>query len=200
MTAACARVVRVRSYVPLAMTGRATGQLGRRSNVAFRRQPLADFRLIVRGFPIHIKTSSFFSRKTASRIAMAVQAPLHQERVGLKHQRHLVDLAVAGGAADAFVDVNAVIEIGEIGQAMHFHPLDGFVGAVAVAHRLEVAGVVVKHGMAVHARLRWRNAGDRGGFHAGVAVAAIDAVVADVMLMAELHGLLTGNVLARQIG
>src|SRR5216683_6057641 len=54
--------------------------------------------------------------------------------------------------------------------------------------------------MAVHARLRRRDACDRGSFHAGMTVAAVDAVISDVMLVAELHRLLTGNVLPRHIG
>jgi len=96
--------------------------------------------------------------------------------------------------------MNAVIEIGEIGQTVNLDPFDGFIGAIAFANRLEVSGSVVEHGMAIHAGLGWRNAGHRGSFHAGMAVAAVDAVIANVMLVAELHGLLTRNVLPRQIG
>src|SRR6266436_7087856 len=54
--------------------------------------------------------------------------------------------------------------------------------------------------MAVHARLGRRDSRNRGSFHARVAVAAVNAVVADVMFMAELHGLLTREVLARHVG
>src|SRR5437016_11848603 len=54
--------------------------------------------------------------------------------------------------------------------------------------------------MAVHASLGRRNPGNGGSFHAGMTVAAIDAVIAHVMLVAELQGLLTGNVLSRHIG
>src|SRR6266581_2490584 len=54
--------------------------------------------------------------------------------------------------------------------------------------------------MAVHASLGRRNPGNGGSFHARMTVAAIDAVIAHVMLVAELQGLLTGNVLSRHIG
>ena len=54
--------------------------------------------------------------------------------------------------------------------------------------------------MAVHSGLRRRDAGNGGSFHAGMTVAAVDAVIADVMFVAELHRLLTRNVLPRQIG
>src|SRR5712692_7665926 len=54
--------------------------------------------------------------------------------------------------------------------------------------------------MAVHAGLRGRDAGNGGSFHAGMTVTAVDAVVADVMLVAELHRLLTRNILPRHVG
>jgi hypothetical protein len=54
--------------------------------------------------------------------------------------------------------------------------------------------------MAVHTGLRRRDAGNGGSFYARMTVAAVDAIVADVMLMAELHRLLTSNILPRHIG
>src|SRR6266849_1757636 len=96
--------------------------------------------------------------------------------------------------------MNAVIEIGEIRQTVNFDPLNGFIAAIALANGLEVGRIIEKHRMAVHAGLRGRNAGNSGSFHAGMTVAAVDAVVADVMLVAELHRLLTGNVLPRHVG
>src|SRR6266513_2683387 len=54
--------------------------------------------------------------------------------------------------------------------------------------------------MAVHSSLGRRNPSNGGSFDASMTVAAIDAVIAHVMLVAELHGLLTGNVLSRHIG
>ena len=131
---------------------------------------------------------------------MAVQAPLHQQGVGLEYQRHLVDLPMARRAADALIDMNAVIEVDEIGEPVDFHPLDGFVAAIAFADRLEVRRIIEQHRMAIHARFRLRNAGHGGSFDAGVAIAAVNAIVADVMFVAELHRLLTGDVLPRHIG
>ena len=111
----------------------------------------------------------------------------------MKHQRHLVDGTVARGAADAFVNVNAVVEIHVIGQAMYFHPLNRLVGAVAFAYRFKIADVVEQNGMAVHAGFCGRNAGVGGVFNAGVAITAIDAVIANVMFVAELDGLYPDN-------
>ena len=50
------------------------------------------------------------------RSAVAAEAPLHLQRFLLIHQRHRVDRAVAGVAADALGDVDAVIEINEVGK------------------------------------------------------------------------------------
>ena len=53
---------------------------------------------------------------------MAVEAPAHRERRGLAHQRHLVDAAVAGRAADAFGDMDAVIEVDVVRKVMDAPP------------------------------------------------------------------------------
>lgn len=45
------------------------------------------------------------------RISMTVQTPLHRQWLGAPRQRHLTDIAVATIAADALVDVNAVVEV-----------------------------------------------------------------------------------------
>src|SRR5258706_37281 len=102
-------------------------------------------------------------------------------------------------AATALIEVKAVIEIDEVGQAVNFDRLDGFVGAIALANRLEVGGIIEKHRMTVHAGFRRRNPGNRGSFHARMTVAAVDAVVADVMFVADLYWLLTRNVLPRPV-
>src|SRR5260370_2037427 len=157
-----------------------------------------DFRLIIGSFPIHIE-NLIFGAENRLGISMALHTPLHQQRICLQYQRHLIDLPVASRAAHTFVDMNAVIEINEIGQAMNFDPLDGLVAAIALANGLEVRRSVEENRMAIHAGLRRRDTGHGGSFDAGMAVAAVDAVIADVVFMAELHWLLTGGVLPRQV-
>ena len=49
------------------------------------------------------------------RVAVAIEAPAHAERLGLKYLVHLVDPAVAADAADAAIDVSTVVEVSEIG-------------------------------------------------------------------------------------
>ena len=45
---------------------------------------------------------------------VAVEAPLHLERLRLIHEGHLVDRAVAGRAADALLHMDLVVEVDEI--------------------------------------------------------------------------------------
>jgi len=53
---------------------------------------------------------------------MALQAPLHLQRSLVIHQGHAVHRTVAGVAAYTLIDMNAVIEIGEVGQIIHPGP------------------------------------------------------------------------------
>ena len=124
------------------------------------------------------------------RVAVAVEAPLHLQRVLLQHQRHLVDAPVAGLAADALLHVDAVVEVDEVGQVVHARPLQRLVVAEAGAHRLEDRRVRPDLRVAVHAGLGRRDAGERRRLDRRVAVAAVDAVVEHVVLVAELHRLL----------
>jgi len=130
---------------------------------------------------------------------MAIEAPLHQQRVRLENQRHLIDRAVARRAADALADVNAVIEIRKIAQAMDFHPLDRFAGSIALAHRLQITDVVEQDRVAIHAGFCGRDAGGGGILNRSMTIAAVNSIVTDVMLVAELHRLLAGNILPRKI-
>ena len=130
---------------------------------------------------------------------MARDAPLHLQRVLLKNRRHIVDLPVARRTADALCDVNAVIEIRVFGQVVNAFPLDRFIVAKACTNRLEIRAVGPELAMAIHAGLRRRHS--RGGSRLDrlMAISAIDAVIADVMFMAELHRLLLFEISPGQI-
>src|SRR5262249_20760329 len=108
----------------------------------------------------------------------------------LPHERHAVDLSVARRAADAFVYVDAVVEVDEVRQIMDTRPLNRPSRAEALAHRLEKRAVREDLRVAVHAGLGRRNAGERRVLDRRVAVAAVDAVARDVALVAELDRLL----------
>src|SRR5258707_14799464 len=107
------------------MTGRATGQDVRLLNPVLGNKFLAFGYLLTRLVllaPRHIKNLVFRSYKSLG-ISMARKAPLHLERRVLVGQRHIVDLAMAGRAAYAFVHVNAVIEVNVVREAMNPGPL-----------------------------------------------------------------------------
>jgi len=104
------------------------------------------------------------------------------------------------GTTNAFIDVNAVIEIDIVSKSMDLYPMYGLVGAIAFAHRLQIANIIEENGMAVHASFGGWNTRVSRGFHARVAVTAIDSVVAGVVLVAELDRLVTGDVLIGDIG
>jgi hypothetical protein len=86
--------------------------------------------------------------------------------------------------------VNAVIEISEVGEVMHPGPLDRLSGTPAFAHRLEVRALRPDLGMAIHAGLGRGYSGKGELLDSGVTVAAVYAIIADVMFVAELNGLL----------
>jgi hypothetical protein len=121
---------------------------------------------------------------------MTLQAPLHLQRRRLIRNRHVIDSSVAGRTADAFVHVNAVIEVCVIRQIVYANPLDRLACAKAGAHRFEIWTVGPDLFVATHTHGRGRHPCGSRRFNGRVTVAAIDAVVADVMFVTELNGLL----------
>src|SRR5215211_113624 len=121
---------------------------------------------------------------------MAFETPPHRERRLLIHQRHLVNGAVTGRAADALLHVNTVVEVDEVRKVVDAVPLKRLVVAKAGPHRLENGGAGPNLRVAVHARLGRRNVGERGLLDRGVAVTAVNPDAADVMRVAELDRLL----------
>src|SRR4051812_21009330 len=89
------------------------------------------------------------------------------------------------GAPDAFLNVNAVVEIDEIGQVVDLHPGDRLAGAPAFAHGLEQLGVGPNSRVAGHARFGGGEAGKVGVFNRCVAVTAVDPKAADVVIVTE---------------
>jgi len=181
------------------VTRRTARQFGRGSQLVLRCK-LPPHLFLVRGrLPVHVK-NLIPRAKVLLRIPVALQAKIHVQGRCLQHQRHLVHAAVARRAADALVDMNAVIEINVVRQAMHFVPMNGFIRPVALAHRLQVAHVVEEHRVAIHAGFGGRNSSVGRGFDAGMAIPAVDAVVPDVVLVAELNRLSSRYVLIRDVG
>ena len=106
-----------------------------RLNVVLPNQLTAEFGLIGRIHIIDVEDLRFRA-DVPLRLPVTVYAPVHVQRVHPVRQRHLIYLAVARGATDALVDVNAVIEINEVGKIVNARPLDGFSARPAIANGL----------------------------------------------------------------
>ena len=102
------------------MTGRAARQL---SNLIFLDQLLTQGDLIDRRLVIHAE-HVLARPHIAFRSAMTLEAPIHVEGIFPPCERHLVDWAMTGRAANALVNVDAVIEINKAGKVMDSGPLD----------------------------------------------------------------------------
>lgn len=127
---------------------------------------------------------------------MTRKTPLHLQCRRLVSNRHLIHTTVARRTADAFVYMNAVVEISVVRQVMYPNPLDWFASAKTGAHWFKIGAVSPNLLVAIHARVRGWHAGRRRCFYRGMAVAAINAVVSDVMFVTELDWLLSLDPLA----
>ncbi len=125
---------------------------------------------------------------------MTFQTPLHLQRLRLRNDRHLIDAAMTGRTADAFVDVNRVIEIGEVRQIMHAYPFKRLSVFETFTHRLEIRTIGPNLLVAIHAHRGRGNTGGRRCLDRRVAITAIDTVIAHVMFVAELNWLLALDV------
>lgn len=126
-------------------------------------------------------------------IRVTGQAPFHVQRVLLHHERHLIDLTVAGYAGHALGDVNAVVEVNVIRKVVHFDPFHGLAGLHAFADGREHRRVGKNLRMTLHACRGRRDAGESTFFDAGVTETAVDTDAADVMFMTKRHALFAGN-------
>ena len=106
---------------------------------------------------------------------------------------------MAGGAADALVHVDAVVEVDEVGQIVDaVHSIERPVRKLSRTGSRNGLLAKICEWQFMHV-LRRRNAGERRILDRGVAVAAVDAVAGDVALVAELNRLLARDVRASVI-
>lgn len=168
-------------------------------NMVRLHQPLPHGNLIFGRLPIHVEHLPA-GPDEALWLPMAVETPPHLERMDLPHERHEIDLAMAGRAADPFLHMDAVIEIDEIRQLVDSIPRNRHVGLEAHPDWLERRAVAPDLGMAGHAGLCGGHAGKPGGLYRGVAIPAVDAEPLDVVLMAEEYGLIKDDTHPRYIG
>jgi hypothetical protein len=143
----------------------------------------------------------FFARSHEPlRFSVTLQAPLHLERLFFPHERHLVHLAMTRVTTDTFLHVDAVVEVNEISKVVKAVPLDRLTRAVAFTNRLQHGTVLPNLGMTGHTSFRGRDSRKCAVLDRRVTVAAVQAETADVMLVAERNGLLSGFVGSSDIG
>ena len=109
-------------------------------------------------------------------------------------------LTMTGRTTYALVHMNAVIEVSEVRQVVHSNPFDRLACAKALTNRLQIRAVSPNLFVTVHAGVGCRQTGRGSRFDRCVAVAAVDAIVADVMLVTKLDRLLALNPLSRVPG
>ncbi len=97
----------------------------------------------------------------------------------------------------ALRNVDAVVKIRIFRQVVNAFPFDRLVIAKAGPDRFKVRAVGPDLTVAVHTGLCRRHPCRRGRLYRLVAISAIDTVVTDVMLVAELNRLLLFDVTAR---
>ena len=131
---------------------------------------------------------------------MTIQTPRHLQRLGLSHEGHLIDMAMASDAADSLVDVNAVVEIDELGQVVNPVPFDRFAGAVTVADRSEHRAANPHLRVAIHAGFCRRDTRERRVLNVRVAIAAIDPQPANMVLVAERNRLQESGIGGTDVG
>ncbi len=95
------------------------------------------------------------------------------------------------GTPDTFLYVNAVIEVGVVWQVVYPDPLNGFVVPEAGANWFEIGALSPDLLVTTHARFSCRQTCSRRGFNRGVTVAAVETVIADMVLMTKLDRLLS---------
>ena len=120
---------------------------------------------------------------------MTRYAPFHLERIFLKNGGHVIDGAVTGRASDAFRDVDTVIKVCVFGQVVDALPFDRLIVTKTRSDGFEIRAVRPYLAVTVHAGLRGGHPGGRGRLDRLMTIAAVYAVVADVMLVTELDGL-----------
>jgi hypothetical protein len=139
--------------------------------------------------PLHVEDLGFRA-DILLRLAVASEAPFHLERIFLVNGWHIVDLPMTGRAADAFRYVNTVIEVRKLWKIVDALPLDRFVFTETCTDRFEIRTIRPDLAVTIHTGLRRRHSGRSRRFYRRVAVTAIDSIVTNVVLVAELNRLL----------
>ena len=85
------------------------------------------------------------------RVAMALKAESHAERLRLLHLVHLMDLAMAMDAANSTIHVHGMVEVSKIGQLVNLHPGNGFACLGAFTDERQPRIILQNLVMSIHA-------------------------------------------------
>ena len=106
----------------------------------------------------------FFRADVLLRVAVAIEAPAHLQRLGSPHEWHHIDIAMAHLAGDSFCQVDAVVEVDEVRQVVDSNPFQRLACLIACPDRLKNLGVRPDLGVACHAGMCGRDTGKGGLF------------------------------------
>ena len=133
-------------------------------------------------------------------MTVAIEAPFHLERGVLPHEGHPVDAPVATRAADAFIHMDAVVEINKVGEIVHPRPPQRNAVLITIANWFEHVASGPDLRMAVHAGCRGGQARERRYLDAGMAVATVDTKAGNVVFVTKRDRLRPGNAFFGQVG
>lgn len=136
------------------------------------------------GVAVDVHTVVFVLGSIAE-IAMAIDAETHVERFNLGDDLHAGNVTVAGGTGRFDVlsllmerlDVWCVRKAYVVGQIMDTHPFEGLFIVVVFLQLFDTRFAIADGDMAVHAGVHARHTGLLADLDAGMAIAAVDAVL-----------------------
>ena len=143
---------------------------------------------ILRPLPIQIR-NVLGRADVLARVAMAVQAEGHAQRLQLPDLIEFVHLPMAMHATDPAIYVDRVIEVDEVRHFVNLHPRNRSVVREAQAHRQQ-SWIVRQHlAVTIHAHARTGNVRIPGPLHVVVAIAAINPKLLRMNRMRKIHRL-----------
>ena len=90
---------------------------------------------------------------------MTIQAPFHRQWLVAPGQRHCAHVSVTAKATDAFVDMDAVIEVDVVRQVVNTIPTQRLTISKTIPHWSQHGRLIPEFAMTVHANLGRRQTG-----------------------------------------
>jgi hypothetical protein len=171
------------------MADRTIRQLEWRLNVVLRYKSAAHRCLIGHWLPAHRK--NLIARpEILLGVTMTFDAPLHVHVRVFPRQRHEIHASMTRFASNAFVYMDTVIKVDEVGEIVHPIPSHRLILTQAGAYWFQHVAGCPDLLVTIHACCRWRDAGERTNLNRRMAIPAIDTDSPDMMLMAERNRLI----------